>query len=144
MTTQKPAVLLIGGGWHTPESYGKLVKALEAAGHDVHCPRLPSTEQVRPPTSGLAQDSKTVRSYTEELVDSGRRVVAVMHSYGGQVGSDALAGLGVEGRTKEGKSGGVSDLVYVTAFALPIGGSSEWTQRRLRAPGFCSNHNIVP
>ena len=95
MATEKPVVLIIGGGWHTPESYGKLVKALESAGHEVHCPRHPSTNQSRPPTAGLSEDSANIRSYVEELVDSGRRVVAVMHSYGGQVGTNALVGLGL-------------------------------------------------
>lgn len=129
MATEKPVVLIIGGGWHTPESYGKLVKALESAGHEVHCPRHPSTNQSRPPTAGLSEDSANIRSYVEELVDSGRRVVAVMHSYGGQVGTNALVGLGLESRSKLGKPGGVSDLVYVCAFALPEGGSSKQTRK---------------
>lgn len=125
MASEKPVVLIIGGGWHTPDSYGKLVKALEAAGHDVHIPRHPSLEQVRPPTAGLADDSKNIRECTEKLVDAGRRVVAVMHSYGGQVGTNALTGLGVDARAKHGKPGGVSELVYVAAFALHEGGSSK-------------------
>ncbi|KAH7303061.1 hypothetical protein B0I35DRAFT_517527 [Stachybotrys elegans] len=88
MATEKPAVVFIGGGWHTPATYGKLVKALESAGHEVHCPHHPSLKQ--------------------KLVESGRRVVAVMHSYGGQVGTNALTGLGFDSRSKDGKSGGGS------------------------------------
>lgn len=65
-----------------------------------------------------------MRRYAQKLVDAGRRVVAVMHSYGGQVGTDSLSGLGWNTRSEQGLPGGVSDLLYVTAFALPKGGSS--------------------
>ncbi|KAM4054400.1 alpha/beta hydrolase family protein [Hirsutella rhossiliensis] len=123
MATDKPVVLIIGGGWQSPASYDKLAKALEAASYEVHCPRHPSLNQARPPTDGLASDSRHMRAYAKKLVDSGRRVVALMHSYGGQVGSNSLHGLGLDSRSKRGLPGGVSDLVYLCAFALPEGGS---------------------
>lgn len=46
MSGPKPTLIIIHGGWHVPESYEKLVVALEKAGYEVHCPRLPSTNQV--------------------------------------------------------------------------------------------------
>jgi len=46
MTTNKPTIIIVHGGWHVPESYEKLIAALEKAGYEVHCPRLPSTNQV--------------------------------------------------------------------------------------------------
>lgn len=109
-----------------PENYSKLTKALEAAGHEVHVPRHPSMNQERPPTAGLAEDTANMRSYVKKLVESGRRVIALLHSYGGQVGTNALHGLGLEGRSAKGLLGGVSDLVYMGAFALPEGGSSQY------------------
>ncbi|KAK5996312.1 putative hydrolase R7-like protein [Cladobotryum mycophilum] len=123
MPAGKPVILIISGGWHLPEHYAKLTKALEAVGHEVHCPGNPSMTQVRPPTAGLAQDSENVRLYAEKLADSGRQIVALMHSYGGQVGTNSLHGLGVQDRSEKGLSGGVSHLVYMCAFALPEGGS---------------------
>lgn len=42
-----------------------------------------------------------------------------MHSYGGQVGSNALVGLGAKTRAAEGLVGGISHLVYLAAFAVP-------------------------
>lgn len=45
-TNSKPTLVIIHGGWHVPESYEKLITALEDAGYEVHCPRLPSTNQV--------------------------------------------------------------------------------------------------
>lgn len=45
-----------------------------------------------------------------------------MHSYGGQVGTNALYGLGKKVHDG-GDAGGVSHLIYLSAFALPAGGS---------------------
>ncbi|KAI1346632.1 hypothetical protein F5Y01DRAFT_297394 [Xylaria sp. FL0043] len=47
-----------------------------------------------------------------------------MHSYGGQVGTNALAGMGIESRAARGLKGGVTNLIYMTAFALPENTSS--------------------
>lgn len=56
-------------------------------------------------------------------MEAGRSVVAILHSYGGQVGSNALAGLGQETRAKEGLPGGVSYLIYIAGFAVSEGTS---------------------
>lgn len=54
-------------------------------------------------------------------MQAGREVVAILHSYGGQVGSDALIGLGKAIREREGLSGGVTHLIYMAAFAVAEG-----------------------
>ncbi|PCG93876.1 Hypothetical protein PENO1_073440 [Penicillium occitanis (nom. inval.)] len=117
----KPTLFIIHGGWHVPESYERLISALRADGYEVHCPRLPTTNQSRPPNSDLYTDSDFVRFYVSSLVQAGRDVVAILHSYGGQVGSDALISLGKATREKEGLSGGVTHLIYVAAFAVAEG-----------------------
>jgi pimeloyl-ACP methyl ester carboxylesterase len=68
-----------------------------------------------------------MRSYVSKLVDGGRRVIALGHSYGGQVMTNALHGLGLDARKEKGLVGGVTDLIYLCAFALEEGGSSEYT-----------------
>ncbi|OAQ84652.1 alpha/beta-Hydrolase [Purpureocillium lilacinum] len=95
-TENHSIILIIGGGWHTPEHYDKLKAALEATGNEVHCPAHLSMNQARPPTAGLAEDTAS---------------------------TNALYGLGLEERNARGQSGGVSDLVYLCAFALPENGS---------------------
>ena len=137
-TSAKPTIVLIHGGWQVPASYAKLTGALRRAGYEVHVPRHPSTNGSRPPNADLATDSAQTRAYVERVVEAGRTVVAVMHSYGGQVGTKALAsnqgtgsgkgdglgeGLGVEARAARGLPGGVSQLIYVCAFSLPEGRS---------------------
>lgn len=75
----------------------------------------------RPPNAGLPHDSALVRSYVESLVRAGRSVVAIGHSYGGHVMSNALHGLGIDARAAKGHKGGVSHLIYMAGFAVPEG-----------------------
>ncbi|KAI1108507.1 alpha/beta-hydrolase [Nemania sp. NC0429] len=117
----KPTIFIVHGAWHVPESYQKLTSALETRGYEVHLPRLPSTNGIRPPNADLLTDSLLVRNYVESLVRAGRTVVVIMHSYGGQVGTNALHGLGVEARVRQGQPGGISHLVYMAAYVVPEG-----------------------
>ncbi|TRX91641.1 hypothetical protein FHL15_007423 [Xylaria flabelliformis] len=117
----KPTLFIVHGGWHVPESYKKLTGALESRGYEVHLPRLPSANGTRPPNADLFTDSLLVRNYVESLVQAGRTVVVIMHSYGGQVGSNALCGLGLQARAKQFLPGGISHLIYMTAYAVPEG-----------------------
>ncbi|CAG8978294.1 hypothetical protein HYALB_00010293 [Hymenoscyphus albidus] len=121
MSPSKPTLVIVHGGWHVPESYEKLIVALEAAGYEVHCPRLPSMNQSRPPNADLYTDSDLIRAYVSSLVRAGRTVIALMHSYGGQVGSNSLVGLVIESCAALGLAGGVSHLIYMAAFAMPEG-----------------------
>lgn len=114
---------IVHGGWHTPASYDKLRVALQASGFEVHCPRLLSANEARPPNAGLADDTALIRSYVGSLVEAGRLVIAIAHSYGGQVATNALLGLGAEVRASKGLKGGVSTLVYMTGYAVAEGTS---------------------
>lgn len=61
----------------------------------------------RPPNADLKDDTNTIRTHVTSILAANRTVVAIAHSYGGQVASNALAGLSV------------SRIIYMTAFALP-------------------------
>ena len=99
----KPTLLIIHGGWHVPRSYHKLTSALRAAGFEVHIPRHLSVNRSRPPNADLGSDTFLIRSYATSLVEAGRIVAVLMHSYGGQVGTNALYGLSKESRAAQGK-----------------------------------------
>ncbi|KAL4766872.1 alpha/beta-hydrolase [Aspergillus nidulans var. acristatus] len=122
-STSKATILLIHGGWHTPAHYAAFTSHLRSAGHEVHAPRLPTANGARPPNADLATDTALVRSYAESLIDAGRKLIVIMHSYGGQVGTNALVGLSEAARAKANLPGGVTRLIYVTAFALSPGQS---------------------
>lgn len=100
-----PTLLFIQGAWHFPESYIKLITALRGAGFEVHSPRNLSMNQSRPPNADLYTDSDLIRSYATSLVEAGRSVAVLMHSYGGQIGTNALYGLSAKARAAKGLSG---------------------------------------
>lgn len=118
MLFAKPAVLLIHGAWHTPPVYAKYTTALEASGYEVVTPHLPTCNGMRPPNSSMQTDVATVRQAAESLVDSGRHVVMVMHSYGGAPGTNAVEGLSARDRAAHGLAGGIVHLVYMCAYML--------------------------
>jgi pimeloyl-ACP methyl ester carboxylesterase len=118
MAEARPAIVLVHGGWHTPKSYSKFSAALQSIGHEIYIPVLPSMNGSRPPTAHLSHDTAVIRDYVGNLVHAGRSVVVIMHSYGGQVGTNALMDLGKWERQERGLPGGISQLIYVTAFAL--------------------------
>jgi len=106
-------VLIVHGGWHVPAHMQPLVKQLESRGYETVCPELLSSNNDVPPTKGLADDTTLIRNVATDLTQKqGRDVVALMHSYGGIVGTGALAGLG----KKSGGGGGVVRLIYMCAF----------------------------
>jgi pimeloyl-ACP methyl ester carboxylesterase len=118
-----PIVLIIPGGWHKPQSYIKLHDALGSAGFRVSMPELPSANGSRPPIADLATDTAHLRATVEELVKQGDYFIALMHSYGGQIGTNALASFSIANRQKAGLKGGVRDLVYMSACAVSEGKS---------------------
>ncbi|KAL9620511.1 MAG: hypothetical protein Q9160_004980 [Pyrenula sp. 1 TL-2023] len=123
MATEKPTIIIIHGAWHVPRTYDKLTNALRHAGYEVHLPVLPSMNGVHPPNADLTADTTFIRSYVTDVVSDGRTILVLMHSYGGQVGTNALTGLSVKERAIRGLSGGVANLIYMCSFALPEGWS---------------------
>ncbi|KAF7946472.1 hypothetical protein EAE96_009470 [Botrytis aclada] len=123
MAASLPTIVLVHGAWHTPKNYETYINALKAQGFKVVCPRLPSCNGSSPPDSSLPEDTVAVRDVVEPLVEAGERVLMVMHSYGGAVGTDAIENLFFEDRKAAGKSGGVIHLFYMCAYILQPGTS---------------------
>ncbi|KAJ5108650.1 alpha/beta-hydrolase [Penicillium angulare] len=118
MATLKPDIVVVHAAWHLPAAYGKFCDLVKSRGLTIHVPELPSMNGDRPPTADLATDTEFIRNYiVTNLLDVGRSVVVLMHSYGGQVGTNALFGLGTKDRKAQGLPGGVSQLVYISAAA---------------------------
>ncbi|KAH8901370.1 alpha/beta-hydrolase [Thozetella sp. PMI_491] len=117
----KPAVIIVAGAWHVPETYSKVTKALESAGYEVYVPLLPTMNGSRPPNGDMLSDAECVRACAEKLADAGRQIIAIMHSYGGLPGTQGLHGLGFDTRAAKGLGGGVVRLVYMAAHGLNEG-----------------------
>lgn len=122
MAMPKPTVLLIPGLWHTPEYFNALRIVLEKHSYETISRQLPSVDCDDPSNHSAQSDADFIRSQLLlPLLDNHKRVVVVMHSYGGMPGSAAAYALSEEERSKEGLKGGVVGLVYIAAFVVPAG-----------------------
>lgn len=123
MSGTKPSICIIHGAWHHPAYYQLLVDAFQNLGHETICPRLPSCTEGVSFENSLAEDVNCIRRNVTGLIDAGKEVVVVMHSYGGVVGTEALHGLGLENRKTAGNAGGVKRMIFLTAFIPQLGQS---------------------
>ncbi|KAI9718841.1 MAG: hypothetical protein M1828_006530 [Chrysothrix sp. TS-e1954] len=116
------AIVLCHGSWHVPGHYADLLDTLRRDGFETHCPLLPTCNGKRPPDSSLPDDVMVIQSLIKSLVEDGRSVLVILHSYGGAVGSNAVSEeLSRASRVRQGLEGGVIGLVYMCAFLLQPG-----------------------
>lgn len=115
----KPTILLVGGAWHTADYLGPLATVLEVSGYPAVPLGLPSVGAI-PPKPDFGDDVALVRSTVSKLISEGKRVLAVLHSYGGIVGTEALQGF--NDASKDG-AGVLLGLLYI-ATMLPKKGDS--------------------
>ena len=124
MPDPKPTILIVHGAWHHPAYFSSVISLLEKQGYAVVCPHLPTcNNDAETPTRTFAEDVGVIRSTACKLADDGHEIVALMHAYGGVVGTDALYGLSSAERAKAGLKGGLRRLVYMCAF-IPQKGQS--------------------
>ncbi|KAI1802695.1 Alpha/beta hydrolase fold-1 [Daldinia bambusicola] len=115
-----PTILFVPGAAHEPWVFDDVRDALSKRGFETDAAAL-ATASSGDATLGLYADVAAIRSALVRLIDAGKEVVLVAHSYGGMVASNAVEGLGIKQRAAEGKAGGVIIILYLSAFALPVG-----------------------
>ena len=121
MTSTKPIVLIVHGAWHQPSHYGPFMDLLKTHGFDSVCPPQPSFNTLK---TTMLEDAAAIRSEATKLVEAGKDVIVLMHSYGGIVGTEAIQeDLSKESRRAKELPGGVTGLLYMCAPPLPVGAS---------------------
>ena len=144
----KPVILIVHGAYMTPDLWQPFIKALNEAGFEAHCPRLPTCgdkdtptgtfADVRPAKATYDDDVKAVRKKAIEVAAAERSIVVLAHSYGGIVAADAIdAELCTHFRPPG--TGGVSQLILLSAW-LPLKGHS--LQDMLKLHGFKTNCDV--
>jgi alpha-beta hydrolase superfamily lysophospholipase len=73
------------------------------------------------PPQTMSDDVAEIVRVVEPLLDAGRQVVLMTHSYGGIPGTQSLKQLSRKAREAEGKVGGVDKIVYVTSVVVQVG-----------------------
>ena len=120
---EKPALVFVPGAWHSPDAYQDVISLLSIFNYESHKVFLPSVG-VTPGISSFQPDVDALRGKISELVEQGKDVIVILHSYGGMVGTEAVTEeLTKKVREANGKQGGVVRLLYIMAYALPVGSS---------------------
>ena len=72
------------GAWHSPYHYSALIGLLEAYQYDVVTGRLPGVGSSNPKAQSVANDAAFIRnSLLNPLLNDGKDILLLMHSYGG-------------------------------------------------------------
>ena len=124
--SSKPSILLFPGSFALPEFYDPVVDAVAAKGYEIRAIHPPSvglkTGQGRegaPPT--MYDDAAFIATQAERLADAGKDVILIGHSYGGVPVTQSTEGLSTKDRQKQGKTGGIVHLAYITSLVPAIG-----------------------
>ena len=117
----RPAFVLVGGVSHTPAFFKPLIHVLNRHGYDATAVAYPTVGPLAQTLGYGYQDEiaaiqKSVANYVE---DKNQDVILTCHSYGGWPGSRAVRGWDKETREKEGKTNGIIEMVFLSAFLLP-------------------------
>lgn len=116
----KPTIVLVPGAWHPASCYDILLPYLQNAGYETLALTLPSVS-ADPPVPSIDPDVEHIRNNVEPLLQQGKDVVAVFHSYGGVPGSSAMKGFSKPDRKAQGQPGGVTALVYLCSWMIAEG-----------------------
>jgi hypothetical protein len=124
MELSLPTVVLVPGAWHSPIHYKQLITLLQDAGYAVSSSPLPSLDPPEPDAITTTSDSAFIaEKLLAPLLEVGKDIVLVMHSYGGSPGSVAARGQSKTERKSPGLKGGVIGLVFIAALLAPEGAS---------------------
>ena len=105
-----PTLVLVPGSWHTPAVWDKVVGYLDAQQFKSVPVSLPSCSSNASAT--FSDDIQAVRKAIIAETETGRDVVLVVWSYGGQVGNSAIKGLT---KTDDNKHGRVLGIALVAS-----------------------------
>ncbi|KAE8315396.1 Alpha/beta hydrolase fold-1 [Aspergillus transmontanensis] len=121
MSQSKPSIIIVPGSFSLPEFYDAVTDRVASKGYEIKAIRLRSTEKLQQPAT-MYDDAAAIASEVAALVDQGKEVILVAHSYGGVPASESIKGLAkTEG---SGKVGGIVNLAYLTAVVPELGTSS--------------------
>lgn len=96
------------------QDYVEIIPPLAALGYDIHPVTLPSVGAV-PADPSDAQDVAAIRAIVSPLVNAGKTVYVVGHSYGTVPASDAIKGLLLGDMKAQNKPGGVAGIIYLVS-----------------------------
>lgn len=97
-------LILVPGAWHSPATWSKIISSIPNK-----CISITLSTTRGDSTLGFSDDVRCVRDAIVSEISQGRKVVVVVHSYGGTVGASAVRGL---------ENGVVGIFMIATGFAV--------------------------
>ncbi|KAL9071174.1 MAG: hypothetical protein Q9161_004351 [Pseudevernia consocians] len=142
MAPKKATVVWVPGLLHTRAHFSPVMKALADVGIPSISIDMPNYGPSAP--SALPYDDlKAIRSACSDLVNEGKEVILVAHSYTGVPVCQAVGGMQRSLRKSEGKDGGIIRAIFVAAFLVPEGVSTlEYMGGNLPPPWATSDGKI--
>ncbi|KAJ3550350.1 hypothetical protein NM208_g27 [Fusarium decemcellulare] len=115
-------VVIVPGSFAPAKHYNSYVQNLAQHGIEavvVDTPSVGRREGLPPAT--MSDDVNEIVKVVEGLLDDGKDVVIITHSYGGIPGTQSLEKLSRKQRSATGKTGGVDKIIYLASVVLQPG-----------------------
>ena len=117
MDNSKPVIVLVPGAWLPIVQYTELTVVLQRHGYRTVIKELPSVNSATPDDQTVTTDAEFIRqNLLVPEINIGRDVVLLMHSYGGIPGPVAAVGLSKQELSAQGKPGGITGMIMLSAF----------------------------
>ncbi|KAI0144822.1 hypothetical protein BJ166DRAFT_565924 [Pestalotiopsis sp. NC0098] len=120
------SIVIVPAASAVPLIYEQVIDGVVANRFDIQALYIPSVGLVgngvregSPPT--MYDDAAFIAGQVNDLADAGRDILLVMHSYGGTAGTQSAQGLSKIERQKQGKTGGIVGLAYMTCLVPELG-----------------------
>ncbi|KAI0896795.1 Alpha/beta hydrolase fold-1 [Annulohypoxylon nitens] len=108
-----------------PLFYDTVVDGVSQHGYDIKALHIPSVGLVTGARPGeppnMYDDAAFISAHVTGLADAGHDVLLITHSYGGTAATQSVQGLSKNERLKQGKSGGIVGLAYMTSLVPEVG-----------------------
>ncbi|KAL5350920.1 hypothetical protein ACLOAV_004493 [Pseudogymnoascus australis] len=117
----KATILMVPGLWEGTIVFTQVSTLLGFFGYTTEIASLPSTGSLSPDNPTMNDDILSIRAVISQLVQSNKKVLLVLHSAGGFLGSESMKGLSVKEREEAGFKGGVIGIVFLAAGLASVG-----------------------
>jgi hypothetical protein len=120
MSIQKPSIVLFPGAWHQASCMSAFTKTLGDEGFDAHAFTLASVGDA---SKSMRDDEDGMRKAILSVLDTGKDVLFIVHSYAGFPCAGVLAELAKANRVADGLQNGIIGVIYLASF-IPLEGQS--------------------
>lgn len=114
-------LVIVPGSFCPAKNYKNQIESLAKQGVQALAVDLPSIGRRPEGAATMTDDAEAIAQVVEPLLDQGKEVVLLTHSYGGIPGTQSLKAISKKSREAQGKTGGVDTVIYLTSIILQPG-----------------------